>query len=112
MSQVEGSTGSKPTHGSLEMEKRSLLFVSSAFVFRIGLALQTFEVVRPFGILVADYLFFSSLLLLLCSHRRRLLKSEGSGGLIPAGLILSGGFLSSVVASGVGAAAGRLTNLF
>src|SRR5258708_15556074 len=112
MSQVEGSTGSKPTHGSLEMEKRSLLFVSSAFLFRMGLALQTFEVVRPFGILAADYLFFSSLLLLLCSHRRRLLKSEGSGVLMAGALVFCGGFLSSVSASGVDAAAGPLTRLF
>ena len=113
MSQVEGGVGSKPTRGSLEMEKRSLLFASSALLFRMGLALQTFEVVRPFGILVADYLFFSSLLLLLlCTHRRRLLESKGSGVLIATALVVCGGFLSSVSASGVGAAAGPLMKLF
>jgi O-antigen ligase len=90
---------STPRRGSSAIEQQSLLFLASAFFFRMGLALVTFEVVRPLGILVADYFFLSSLLLLLCGRERRLLKSKGSGVLAAGGVILFGVLLSLVSGS-------------
>ena len=77
-------------------DQRGLLFRSSAFLFRLGLATMTFDQIRPFGTLVADYFFLLSLLLLLCSSDRRLLKSRGSGVLAAGAVILCGAFLSRV----------------
>lgn len=94
------------------MEKQSLLFVSSAFLFRMGLALETFEEVRPLGIQLSDYFFLFSLLLFLSCGQRRLLRSTGSGVLVAAALILCGAFLSSANASGLSASAGPLARLF
>jgi O-antigen ligase len=76
------------------IEQGSLLFVSSAFMFRAGLATMTFDQIRPLGILAADYFFFLSLLLLLCSRNWRLLKSQGSGVLAAGAIILCGALLS------------------
>jgi O-antigen ligase len=81
------------------MEQRSSLFLYSAFLFRIALATMTFDQIRPFGILVADYFFFLSLLLLLCSRDRSLMKSRGSGVLAAGALILCGTLLSGVNAT-------------
>src|SRR5439155_8079306 len=79
-----------------EIDRKSLLFLSSAFLFRIGLATMTFEEIRPLSILFADYFFFSSLLLLLCSGQRRLLISRGSGVLAASAVILCGALVSGV----------------
>ena len=100
MSQVAGST----TPGSL--------FILSAFLFRMGLALETFEEVRPLGIQLSDYFFMFSLLLFLSCRQRRLLRSTGSGVLLAAALVLCGAFLSSANASGLSASAGPLVRLF
>src|SRR5260370_13924492 len=97
---------------STAVEQQSLLFLFSAFLFRMGLALETFEEVRPLGIQVSDYFFLFSLLLFLSCRQRGLLKSTGSGILIAAALILGGAFLSSANASGLSAAAGPLARLF
>ncbi len=51
------------------IDERSGKFLFSAFMFRIGLALVTFEQVRPLGMMLADYCFFASLLVLLPSFR-------------------------------------------
>jgi O-antigen ligase len=67
----------------------------------MGLALETFEVVRPVGILVADYFFFSSLLLLLCGRERHLLKSKGSGVLAASAVILCGVLVSLVISGSI-----------
>jgi O-antigen ligase len=72
-------------------------------MFRLGLAFETFEIIRPLGLLAGDYFFFSSLLLLLCSKGRRLLKSTGSGLLAAAVPILSGVLLSMVSTSSASA---------
>jgi hypothetical protein len=93
-------------------EQQSLLFLSSAFMFRIGLGLETFEVVRPFGILLADYFFFVSLLLLVFCQPRRLLKSTGSGVLLAGTLMLCGAVLASLGAGGLNTAVGSLARLF
>jgi O-antigen ligase len=77
----------------------------------MGLALETLEIVRPSGILIADYFFSLSLLLLLLCRERRLLKSIGSGIVLSGALIIGGGFLSSVSASSLGAGAGSLAKL-
>src|ERR1700751_3039042 len=94
------------------MENQGRLFVASGFLFRMGLALETFEEVRPGGILAGDYFFTLSLLLLLFCRERRLLRSKGSGVLTFSALILCGGLVSSMNGSGVGAAADQLTKLF
>src|ERR1700676_2923865 len=87
------------THAKAEPER--LLFLTSAFAFRVGIALETYEMVRPYGILVADYFFAISLVLLLCSQKRMLLfKSTGSGVLAAGALILCGGLLSLVGTGG------------
>jgi O-antigen ligase len=80
----------------LGIEQRGSLFLSSAFLFRVGLATMTFDQIRPFRVLIADYFFMFSLLLLLCSRDRRLLISRGSGVLAAGAVILCGTLLSGV----------------
>jgi O-antigen ligase len=96
------------------IEETSLFFRCSAFMFRLGLAFETFEIIRPLGVLVGDYLFFSSLFLLLFSKRRQLLKSTGSGLLWAAVPILLGVLLSLLSTSSASAAdpAARFFTLF
>jgi O-antigen ligase len=81
------------------IEQESLFFPSSAWMFRAGLAIMTFDQIRPFGVLAADYFFFASLLLLLCSRDQRLLKLRGSGVLAAGAVILCGTLLSGVNAT-------------
>jgi len=80
----------------IEVEQGGLVFLSSAFVFRMGLASMTFDQIRPGGILVADYFFVLSFLLLMCGKDRRMLKSRGSGVLAAGAIILCGAALSGV----------------
>ena len=95
-----------------EIEKQSLWFLCSASLFRIGLALETFEEVRPLGVQVSDYFFMLSLLFLLCCRERLLVKFGRSGVFLPALFMLLGGALSSVIGSGLSPAAASLTRLF
>jgi O-antigen ligase len=97
-------------------EERSLLFLFSAFMFRLGLGLATFEQVRPFfGMQVSDYCFFLSLGLLLHKPKSRLLEIKGSGVLLAGSLIVSGALLGLRNSSSLGDAAGpiaRMVTLF
>jgi len=112
MSELPGSSASKSLRGSPETDERSLLFLFSALMFRMGLALATFEQVRPFSIQLSDYCFFLSALLFLSRPKSRLLEAKGSG-VLPAGLlILSGALLSLGSASSLNGAIGPLTRLF
>jgi O-antigen ligase len=80
---------------AVEARRRNLLFLFSAFLFRIGLALVTFEQVRPFfGIQVSDYCFLISLLAHLPEVGSSLQEAKDSGILLGGTLILSGALLS------------------
>ena len=83
-----------------EMPQESLLYRCSGFMFRLGLALEIFEEVRPFGILFADLFFVASLILILCSKERSLLMSRGSGIMTASALILSRILVSGVFTGG------------
>lgn len=83
----------------LGIERQGSLFLSSTFLFRVGLATMTYDQIRPRGVLVADYFFVSSLVLLLCSADRRLLKSWGAGVMAAGAVILSGTLLSGLNAT-------------
>ena len=96
----------------LRVERGDSFFSLSAFLFRIGLALVTFEQDRPFGIMLSDYCFFLSLILLAPSLKSRLLKEKGSGILLAGGLILSGALLSMQNGSSWNDAMDPLTRLF
>jgi hypothetical protein len=97
---------------SAVIDQRSLLFFLSALLFQIGLASETFEIVRPFGVLIADYFFVGSLLFLICSPKRRLLRSTGSGVLFAAGVILGGGLFSVFTSSNAAAATAPYVKAF
>jgi O-antigen ligase len=93
-------------------QQDSLLFFS-AFMFRIGLALVTFEQIRPFfGIQVSDYCLFLSLLVFLSHPILRLEKFRGSGVLLAGSLILMGSVLSLLHASSLSDTVGPLSRLF
>jgi O-antigen ligase len=95
------------------IEPQDALFAFSALMYRVGLALVTFEQVRPFfDIQVSDYCFFLSLLVFLSHTRLRLEKLRGSGVLLAGGLIILGSVLSLRNASSVGDAAGPLVRIF
>src|SRR5712692_5774675 len=95
------------------IEKQSLLFLFSAFMFRIGLALVTIEQIRPFfGIQLSDYCFFLSLLVFLSCSRPRLGEFRGSGVLLAGSFILLGSVLSLLNATSLSNAAGPLVRLF
>ena len=87
-----------------EAEEESSLFRVSSLLFGMGLALETFEDIRPYGVMASDYFFLFSLLLLLCSKERRWLNSRGSGVLVANALILGGAALSLFSASSKSAA--------
>jgi O-Antigen ligase len=69
-------------------------FLFSASLFRIGLALLTFEQDRPFGIALADYCLFASFLMALPSLKSRIVETKKSGVLIAGALIFTGSILS------------------
>jgi O-antigen ligase len=95
------------------IEQQDRLFPSSALMFRIGLALVTFEQIRPFfGIQVSDYFFFLSFLVFLSHTRLRLRTLRGSGILLAGGLIILGSVLSLLHATSLGDAAGPLVRIF
>jgi hypothetical protein len=66
-------------------------FAFAGFLFRMGLALVTFEQIRPFGFMLSDYCFLLSFAL---TPKSWLIKRTGSGVLLACSLILCGGFLS------------------
>jgi O-antigen ligase len=81
----------------------SLLFLSSAWLFRIGLALVTFEQIRPFfSMQVSDYCFFFSLLLLLFRPEFLSLRAQDFKILIGGWLVLLGSLVSLVNSSSLG----------
>lgn len=98
--------------GASGIDEQSGKFLFSAFMFRIGLALVTFEQVRPLGMMLADYFFFASVLVLLPSFRSVIRQAKGSG-ILPAGaLILSGALLSLLSDSDLRSAVEPLAKLF
>jgi O-antigen ligase len=111
MTSVMANSQSLPMASRLE--RQDLLFLFSSFMFRIGLALVTFEQIRPFfGIQVSDYFLFLSLLVFLSHPILRLEKFKGSGVLLAGSLILMGSVLSLLHATSFSDAAGPLVRLF
>jgi O-antigen ligase len=89
-----------------------LLFAFSASTFQVGLALVSFEQIRPFfDVQVSDYFFFLSLLLFMSRPKSRLLEARRSGILLAGSLILLGALLSLKNASSGVDAAGPLARL-
>jgi O-antigen ligase len=107
---------SRPLVAPYGMERPSLPFYCSAFLFRLGLALLTFEQVRPaFDIQISDYFFFLSLLLLVYQPGVFSLGTDQKKILIPGLLILVASLVSLVNSSsltGVVALLARFVVLF
>ena len=78
--------------------ERDGFFAFSASLFRVGLALVSFEQVRPFAIQISDYCFFLSLLLLLLSPKFRLPRAITSEFTLAASFVLIGAMSSSISA--------------
>lgn len=98
---------------SSKTEPQSGLFLFSACMFQMGLALISFEQVRPFfAIQVSDYCFFLSFLLFLPRAKSRLAESRGSGALLAGCLIFSGALLSLRNTSNLRDAVDPLVRLF
>jgi O-antigen ligase len=100
-----GASPTSPSNG----RQNDFWFVCSGYIFRVGLALVTFEEVRPLGIMLSDYCFLLSLVLI---PKSRLFKSRGSGVLLAGSLILVGSLLSLHDTSSLSEAAGSLMRLF
>jgi O-antigen ligase len=90
-------------------QQHNVWFPLSTFMFYMGVALVTFEQVRPLGIMLSDYCFLLSLIFI---PKSRWLKSRGSGVLLAGTLILSGALLSVHDTSRLPDAAGSLLRLF
>src|SRR5450631_13509 len=89
--------------------QHNVWFLCSAFMFHMGVALVTFEEVRPLGIMLSDYCFLFSLILI---PKSRLFKLPGSGVLLAGSLILLGALLSLHYGWGLQDAAGSFARLF
>src|SRR5450432_4325795 len=85
--------------------QHNVWFLCSAFMFHMGVALVTFEQVRPLGIMLSDYCFLISLIFI---PKSGWLKSTGSGVLLAGTLILSGALLSVRDTSRLADASGSL----
>jgi O-antigen ligase len=94
---------------SVGRHQHDVRFPLSAFMFHMGVALVTFEQVRPVGIMLSDYCFLISLILI---PKSGWLKSTGSGVLLAGALILSGALLSVRDTSRLADGAGSLLRLF
>jgi O-antigen ligase len=92
-------------------DKENFLFAWSAIVFRLGLALLTFEQDRVFELQFSDYFCFLSLILLAFSLRSRLTKAILTNISLGGALILFGGGLSFVTGSDIYDAAGQYARL-
>lgn len=110
MAELAGSTRSLSMPAPSGVERVNLLFFLSAFLFRIGLALVTFEQDRPFGIMLSDYCFFLSLLFFFSFPKYRLMK--GAGLLTAGALILAGALLSLLNDPNLNGAVVPLAKLF
>jgi O-antigen ligase len=108
---MDGMSATKLLDAPAATDQTSLLFLLSGLLFRMGLALLTFEQDRFWTIPLSDYFFFLCLLLLPFSSIR-LWKSLKSGVSAGGVLILLGGFLSLLNASRMSDAAGPLIRLF
>ena len=89
-----------------KIQKQALWFLCSGFFFRLGLALVTFEQVRPLGLMLSDYCFGLALIFL---PKARLFKLRGSGILLAASLVLLGALMSLHSAASFTDAFGALT---
>jgi len=105
-----------PATSQKDSAKHSPASLLSNKLFYWGLALITFEQVRPLaGIQVSDYCFFASSFLVLSSRRERLRNVEHSGVLYASLFILAGAAVSTLNAGGIADSAGvmiRLVTLF
>jgi O-antigen ligase len=93
-------------------ERHSLLFGASAILFRISLALVTFEQIRPtYDIQLSDYCLLLSLLFYALAPKNGLLGIRGS--IFPVGgmLILLGSILAMINASSLSDASGPFVRL-
>src|SRR6267142_1820785 len=112
MSSVAGSAAFSAVAAS-RTDQQSLLFFSSAFMFRVGLALATVEQIRPvFGIQISDYCFFVSLLLLLFRPSSLLSALKAPGILLGGALIMLGSLVSLLNSASSSHAAGPLARVF
>jgi O-antigen ligase len=113
MDSLAANTRFKSLSKAVGIGQQDSLLLFSAFMFRIGLALVTFEQIRPFfGIQVSDYCLFLSLLVFLSHPILRLEKFRGSGVLLAGSLILMGSVLSLLHASNLSDTVGPLSRLF
>ena len=113
MSSVAGSAAFSTVPASSRAQQESALFFFSAFMFRAGLALVTFEQIRPFfGIQISDYCFFVSLLLLLFRPSSLLSALKASGILLGGALIMLGSLLSLLNSASPSNAVGPLARVF
>ena len=113
MSSVAGSAAFSTVPASSRAQQESLLFFFSAFMFRVGLALVTFEQIRPFfGIQISDYCFFVSLLLLLFRPSSLMLGVRAFGILLGGALIMLGSLLSLLNSASPSNAVGPLARVF
>ena len=113
MASVAGNSQLHSLAKTSGIAQQSLLFPFSAFMFRIGLALVTFEQIRPFfGIQLSDYCFFMALPGFFAQTKLRAGKIRGSGILLAAALVLMGSVLSLRNATSLDDAAGPLVRLF
>jgi O-antigen ligase len=97
------------TTQSVRPRAETVWFRISAIMFLTGLALVTFEEVRPLGFMLSDYCFFLSVLFV---PKSRLFKPAGSGVLLGGALIMTGALLSVHDGWRFGDAASSLLRLF
>jgi O-antigen ligase len=92
-------------HAQPDSKQLSLAYVCSGILFRLGLALLTFEQIRPaFDIQLSDYFFLLSLLLLLSEPSTLSIGREPAKLLIPCWIVLAGCLISLAGGSGLSGA--------
>jgi O-antigen ligase len=90
-SEREFSGTEEMTTQSVRLAADTVWFRFSAIMFLMGLALVTFEEVRPLGFMLSDYCFLLSVIFV---PKSRLFKPTGSGVLLGGALIIAGALLS------------------